>query len=73
MTNLPSSGARGSLQQGSSNRGTLRVAQKLASWWVNVQFFDIGTLPFFNEDLEAAGDPEVVRHFKEASATPTPS
>src|SRR6266566_7106839 len=22
--------------------------------------------PFFNEDLEAAGDPEAVRHFKEA-------
>ncbi|HEV2461664.1 MAG TPA: NADPH-dependent FMN reductase, partial [Ktedonobacterales bacterium] len=26
----------------------------------------MGTLPFFNEDLEAAGDPEPVRRFKEA-------
>jgi len=44
----------------------LRAAEELAPDWVEVQFFDIGTLPFFNEDLEAAGDPEVVRRFKEA-------
>jgi chromate reductase len=31
-----------------------------------VQFFDIGTLPFFNEDVEAAGEPEPVRRFKDA-------
>ena len=31
-----------------------------------MQFFDIGTLPFFNEDLEATADPEFVRQFKEA-------
>jgi chromate reductase, NAD(P)H dehydrogenase (quinone) len=34
-----------------------------------VQFFDIGQLPFFNEDVEAAGDPEPVRRFKDAIAT----
>ena len=56
----------GSLRQGSYNRGLLRAAEELAPEWVEVQFFDIGTLPFFNEDLEAAGDPEVVRRFKEA-------
>jgi chromate reductase len=56
----------GSLRQGSYNRGLLRAAQELAPDWVEVRFFDIGTLPFFNEDLEAAGDPEAVRHFKEA-------
>lgn len=56
----------GSLRQGSYNRGLLRAAAELAPAWVEVQFFDIGTLPFFNEDLEAAGDPEVVRRFKEA-------
>ena len=44
----------------------MRAAEELAPDWVEVQFFDIGTLPFFNEDLEAAGDPEVVRRFKEA-------
>ena len=56
----------GSLRQGSYNRGLLRAAEELAPEWVEVQFFDIGTLPFFNEDLEAAGDPEAVRRFKEA-------
>ena len=56
----------GSLRQGSYNRGLVRAAEELAPDWVEVQFFDIGTLPFFNEDLEAAGDPEPVRRFKEA-------
>lgn len=56
----------GSLRQGSYNRGLLRAAEELAPDWVEVQFFDIGTLPFFNEDLEAAGEPEVIRRFKSA-------
>jgi chromate reductase len=56
----------GSLRQGSYNRGLLRAAEELAPDWIEVQFFDIGTLPFFNEDLEAAGDREVVRRFKDA-------
>jgi len=56
----------GSLRQGSYNQGLLRAAQEVAPEWVEVQFFDIGTLPFFNEDVEAAGDPEPVRQFKDA-------
>jgi chromate reductase, NAD(P)H dehydrogenase (quinone) len=56
----------GSLRQGSYNRGLLRAAEELAPDWIKVQFFDIGTLPFFNEDLETPTDPEVVRQFKEA-------
>ena len=59
----------GSLRQGSYDRGLLRAAQELAPEWVEVQFFDIGQLPFFNEDVEAAGDPEQVRRFKDAIAT----
>ncbi len=58
----------GSLRQGSYNRGLLRAAEELAPEWVEVRFFDIGQLPFFNEDVEAAGDPEPVRRFKEAIA-----
>ena len=58
--------AAGSLRQGSYNRGLLRAAEELAPEWVEVQFFDIATLPFFNEDLEASGDPEQVQRFKEA-------
>ena len=56
----------GRLRQGSYNRGLLRAAQEVAPDWVEVQFFDIGTLPFFNEDIEATGDPEPVRRFKDA-------
>ena len=56
----------GSLRQGSYNHRLLRAAQEVAPDWVEVQFFDIGTLPFFNEDVEATGDPEPVRRFKDA-------
>jgi chromate reductase len=48
----------------------LRAAEELAPDWVEVRFFDIGQLPFFNEDLEASGDPEPVHQFKDAIATP---
>src|SRR5260221_8269370 len=60
--------AAGSLRQGSYNRGLLRTAQEVAPEWVEVRFFDIGQLPFFNEDVEAAGAPEPVRRFKDAIA-----
>jgi chromate reductase, NAD(P)H dehydrogenase (quinone) len=58
----------GSLRQGSFNRGLLRAAQEVAPEGVEVQFFDIGQLPFFNQDVEAAGDPEPVKKFKDAIA-----
>ena len=58
----------GSLRQDSFNQGLLRAAGELAPEWVEMRFFDIGLLPFFNEDVEAAGDPEPVRRFKEAIA-----
>jgi len=59
----------GSLRQGSYNRGLLRAAAALAPDGVEVRFFDIGQLPFFNQDVEAAGDPEPVQRFKDAIAT----
>ncbi len=37
-------------------RGLLRAAEELAPEWVEVRFFDIGQLPFFNEDVEAASN-----------------
>ena len=54
----------GSLRQGSYNRGLLRAAEELAPKWVEVQFFDIGTLPFFIEDVEAAALDQLVREGK---------
>jgi chromate reductase len=59
----------GSLRQGSYNRGLLRAAEALAPDGVEVRFFDIGQLPFFNQDVEAAGDPEPVQRFKDAIAS----
>ena len=59
----------GSLRQRSYNRGLLRAAVKLAPDWVEIEFFDIGQLPFFNEDLEQPDDPEIVQRFKQAIAT----
>jgi chromate reductase len=61
----------GSLRQGSYNRGLLRAAEALSPDGVEVRFFDIGQLPFFNEDVEAVGDPEPVHRFKDAIATPS--
>jgi NAD(P)H-dependent FMN reductase len=46
----------GSLRQASFNHGLLRAAKEVAPEWVEVRFFDIGQLPFFNEDVEAAGE-----------------
>jgi chromate reductase len=60
----------GSLRQGSYNRGLLRAAEALSPDGMEVRFFDIGQLPFFNEDVEAVGDPEPVHRFKDAIATP---
>ncbi len=57
-------GIAGSLRRESYNRGLLRAAQEVAPAWIRIDLYDIGRLPFFNEDLEAAGDPEVVREFK---------
>lgn len=58
----------GSLRKGSFNRGLLRAASALAPDGVEMQLFDIGQLPFFNEDLEQPSDPEPVQQFKHAIA-----
>ena len=46
-------GICGSLRQESSNQGLIKLAQKLAPTEVTFTVFDkIGSLPFYNEDLE---------------------
>ncbi|CAB4707959.1 unannotated protein [freshwater metagenome] len=46
-------GIFGSLRQESSNQGLVKLAQKLAPTDVTFTFYDkIGSLPFYNEDLE---------------------
>ncbi|MDR3391709.1 MAG: NAD(P)H-dependent oxidoreductase [Sulfuriferula sp.] len=57
-------GFAGSLRRDSYNRALLRAAQKLAPADVEVEIFDIGSFPLFNEDMENPLPP-VVAAFKE--------
>ena len=60
-------GICGSLRQESSNQGLIKLAQKLAPTEVTFTVFDkIGSLPFYNEDLEdPSHTPVSVREWRE--------
>jgi chromate reductase, NAD(P)H dehydrogenase (quinone) len=59
-------GIAGSLREGSYNRSLLRAARELLPEGVELVEYEIGTLPFYDGDVEAAGDPEAVIRFKQA-------
>jgi chromate reductase len=59
-------GIAGSLREGSYNRSLLRAARELMPEGVELVELEIGTLPFYDGDVEAAGDPEAVIRFKQA-------
>jgi chromate reductase len=59
-------GIAGSLREGSYNRGLLRAARELLPQDVDFVEFDIRSLPFYDGDVEAAGDPEPVVALKDA-------
>jgi chromate reductase, NAD(P)H dehydrogenase (quinone) len=59
-------GIAGSLREGSYNRSLLRAARELMPEGVELVEREIGTLPFYDGDVEAAGDPEAVIRFKQA-------
>jgi chromate reductase len=59
-------GISGSLRAGSYNRALLRAARDLAPAGMEIVDFDLRELPFYDGDVEAAGDPEPVTAFKEA-------
>ena len=59
-------GIAGSLREGSYNRSLLRAARELMPAGVEFVEHEIGTLPFYDGDVEAAGDPESVVRFKQA-------
>ena len=56
----------GSLRRGSFNRALIHAAQELAPNGMTIESIEIDGLPFYNADLEAAGDPPVVAAFKAA-------
>lgn len=58
----------GSFRKGSLNQALIRAARELAPDHVRIDDFDLRTLPFYDGDLEAMGDPEVVATLKSAIA-----
>jgi chromate reductase, NAD(P)H dehydrogenase (quinone) len=59
-------GIAGSLREGSYNRALLRTAGELLPEGVELEEFDVRGLPFYDGDVEAAGDPEPVVALKDA-------
>jgi chromate reductase len=59
-------GIAGSLRKSSFNRGLLRAARELLPADVELAEFDIRGVPFYDGDVEAAGDPEPVVALKDA-------
>ena len=59
-------GVPGSLRARSMNRGLVRAARELAPAGVEVVEYDLRSLPLYDADAEAEGDPEPVAEFKRA-------
>jgi chromate reductase len=59
-------GIAGSLRKASYNRALLRAARELLPAAVELEELDLRGLPFYDGDLEAAGDPEPVAALKHA-------
>ncbi|MEP6909844.1 MAG: NADPH-dependent FMN reductase [Actinomycetota bacterium] len=58
----------GSLRERSYNRALLRAARELAPDGVEIEEFDLSRIPFYDGDVEAAGDPEPVAALRAAVA-----
>jgi chromate reductase, NAD(P)H dehydrogenase (quinone) len=56
----------GSLRRASYNRGLIRAAAATAPAGITVEIFDLAALPFYNQDVEDAGEPTSVVAFKDA-------
>ena len=59
-------GIAGSLRESSYNRALLRAARELLPEGVELVEHDVRDLPFYDGDVEDAGDPDSVVAFKEA-------
>ena len=56
----------GSYRSGSYNQALIAAARELAPGGVEIVDFDLRTVPHYDGDLEAAGDPEPVQALKQA-------
>lgn len=61
-------GIDGSLRSHSFHRGLLRAAQDVAPAGMQITTIDLTSIPFYNADVEAQGDPVPVAHFKSVSS-----
>ncbi len=61
-------GFAGSLRRASYNRGLVRAAAEVASNGIIVEVFDLIDVPFYNQDVEDAGEPAAVVSLKAAMA-----
>jgi len=59
---------KGSKRRKSFNKAALKAAQKLVPQNATLELVDLADIPFFNEDVEAAGLPEAVANFKKKLA-----
>jgi chromate reductase len=58
-------GIAGSLRQGSYNKLALKAAVELKPADMDIDIFDIGAIPPYNEDLRTQGFPTVVQELRE--------
>lgn len=61
-------GISGSLRERSYNTALLRAAAELAPPDTEIEIFDLSTIPLYNDDVEAVGDPEPVAALRQAVA-----
>ena len=59
-------GISGGLRRASTNSGLLRASREIAPDGMEISLFNIKDLPFFNQDVEAQGDPASVTALKSA-------
>lgn len=57
-------GIAGSLRKASVNKGLLRAAADVLPEGMLLETFDLAPIPLYNGDVDAAGAPEAVLHFK---------
>lgn len=65
MTKIHLIALNGSLRKKSYNLMALQYLQSHLPENVTMEILDLAQIPFFNEDVEAEGVPEIVRDFKE--------
>jgi chromate reductase len=58
----------GSFRKGSFNQALIRAARELAPRHIRIDDYDLRAVPFYDRDLEAAGDPDEVTALKGAIA-----